>query len=58
MVRLNVLSNYRNQSAIYLAGSVVEVDDVDAAWLMADSPGTFEVAPEKKAPAKGAKNEK
>ena len=59
MVRLKVLSNYANQTVIYTKGSVVEVDDGDAGWLMADSPGTFKVEPEKKtAPAKDPKDKK
>ena len=59
MVRLRVLSNYANQQVVYTKGSVIEVDDSEAGWLMADSPGTFQIEPEKKAaPTKGAKDEK
>lgn len=59
MVRLKVLSNYANQSVVYAKGSVIEVDDSDAGWLMADSPGTFEIEkPKRTAPKKGANDEK
>jgi len=58
-MKLKVKTNYANQEVAYAAGSVIEVDGGMAAWLMADSPGTFEEdKPTPKTAAKGGKDEK
>lgn len=56
-MKLRVVSDYANREVVYTAGRVIDVTETEAAWLMADSPGTFEEEPEK-TPAKGAGNAK
>lgn len=53
-MKLDVLSDYRNEprNLAYRKGQVIEVDVQVAAFLMADSPGTFAEHKEKPAPNK------
>jgi len=39
---LKCLSPYRNREEIIPAGTIIEVDEARAAWLMRDAPGCFE----------------
>ena len=56
-MKLKVKANYANQSVVYTKGSVIDVTEDEAAWLMADSPGTFvEDKPASKRQAKGVKD--
>ena len=56
-MKLKVKANYANQSVVYAKGSVIDVTEDEAAWLMADSPGTFaEAKPAPKRQAKGVKD--
>lgn len=48
-VKLRVKSDYRSQAAIYQAGTVIEVNEVEAAFLKRDAPDTFEDFKELKA---------
>lgn len=52
-MKLDVLSDYRNDARglAYKKGETIEVDVPLAAYLMADSPGTFEEHKDKPAPA-------
>ena len=52
-MKLKVLSDYGNQSEFFPAGTTIDVDEAKAKWLMADSPESFEVAPDK--PTKAVK---
>lgn len=42
MVRLRVKNDYICRDLAYKAGAVIDVDDDLAAFLLVDSPGTFE----------------
>ncbi len=42
-VTLVVVMTYANQSVAYRPGEVLELDAARAAWLQADSPGSFAV---------------
>lgn len=55
-MKLDVLSDYRNEArgVIYRKGETIEVDVATAAYLMADSPGSFAEHKEKPAPNKRA----
>lgn len=46
MPKLLVKSDYANQEVSYKAGAEIIVDPEMAEWLMRDSPGSFEKAPD------------
>ncbi len=50
MSKLKVLSEYRSREIHYLKGTVIEVDEVWAEFLMRDAPGCFEEVGVGKAP--------
>jgi len=43
MVTLRVLSDYRSRDLAYSNGQILLVDDVLGAWLLRDSPGSFQL---------------
>ena len=45
IVRLKVLSNYRRQQVAYVVGTIIEVREDEAEFLLRDAPGCFEVVP-------------
>lgn len=43
MIKLRVLSKYRNQRTSYAAGSIIEVSEAEGAFLMKDAPECFAI---------------
>ena len=47
-MKLNVLKLYQNRAVVYRKGNTIDVPEAEAAFLLADAPGCFDVVPPKR----------
>jgi hypothetical protein len=46
VIRLQVVSTYRARQVAYQKGTIIEVTEDEAEFLLRDAPGCFEIAPD------------